>query len=485
MKDEQLQTAVLERQVLHAIMDDSSRIFEEDIFVSEVAKEFHYILLSLVDENKALLPEHIIMKSVEYVDAEVIIAVQSTQYQDDLFDEYKKKLYMRSVIIETRNGLLDILNDNNKDDTEKFLEVEQAFEQSKEKIEVGDSRYLSFSELIKRHKQTIEKRAKHMRISTGCYNFDKIMPNPTAGIVIIAGFSGSTKSTLCHYLIKQRIAKRFYTTYFNTELAMDGVMDSIMPSIVKVPYMDILGLDDDDEHIDYGDILTKYNDAIKHFQNQKNFRMYPYSSVSLKEMRKFNLKARKDFKMKPDDLLISFVDLVSMVEEFASEGKTTRADMISQALNVLNGYALKDNTLYIATVQLKRMPQKISVEKEEDLEKFRPDLAMIKDSGTYEERARMVIGIHNPYHIVRKVNCNKIVKDLTEPLIELQVLKDTYTGKTGNIIKYYFDSEYKVYVPYVEKSKDNSVESTEDGNGDIRPYQMNTGGQDNEESSAN
>lgn len=482
MKDEQLQIAVLEKQILHAIMDNPKLIFEEDIFVSEQAKEFQYILLSLNDESKSFIPEHIIMKAVEYVTAETIIAVQDTQYELERFEEYKKSLYHKYILFSTKAKLQSIFNDEQEDDLSKLYNIKEEFQTAEELLNFkDDNNTLTFSELVKQHKKTIEKRANHIRVSTGCYKFDTIMPNPVAGIVTIAGFSGSTKSTLCHYLLKQRIAKRFYTTYFNTELALDGVMDSIIPSMIKVPYKDILGLDNDDEHIDYNDIIQKYNHLIEHFQNQKNFRMFPSSTVTLNDLKNFNIKARKEFGMKQDDLLFCFVDLLSMVEEFANEGKTSRADMITQALNVLNKIALKYNILFICTVQLKRIPQKITIEKEEDFERFRPDLNMIKDSGSYEERSRMVIGIHNPYHIARKVTCNRIIRDLTEPIIELQVLKDTYTGKVGKVIKYYFNSDYKVYVPYKEE-QENSVSTTEENIEVNKPYQTNFGGTENEES---
>lgn len=482
MVDTQMQIMVLEKQILHAIMDNPSCLFEEDIFISEQAKEFHYILLLLNDENKTLIPEHIITKAIEYVDSNVIIAVQETQYQSDLFEDYKKALYYKNILINTKTNVLRVLNSTD-DDLTKIYNIDEEFQNAKDLVEFkDDNKTLTFSELVRKHKETIERRTNQIRVSTGCYKFDSILPNPVAGIVTIAGFSGSTKSTLCHYLVKQRIAKRFYTTYFNTELAMEGVMDSIIPSMIKIPYKDVLGLDNDDEHIDYDDIIRRYNHLIEHFQNQKNFRMFPSSTVTLNDLKNFNLQARKEFRMKPQDLLFCFVDLLSMVEEFAGEGKTSRADMITQALNVLNNTALKYNILFICTVQLKRMPQKISIEKEEDFEKFRPDLNMIKDSGSYEERSRMVIGIHNPYHIARKVTCNKIIRDLTEPIIELQVLKDTYTGKVGKVIKYYFNSDFKVYVPYNEEGA-NSVETTEEKIEGGKPYQSNLAGEEiNEES---
>lgn len=483
MRDEQLQIATLEKQVLHAIMDDSSKLFEEDIFVSEQAKEFQYILLSLNDEGKRLIPEHIISKSLEYVDADVIVAVQDTQYQSNLFEDYKKSLYHKYILYNTRNNILNLLSED-EDDINKLYSIEEEFSKSQELLKFSnESSILTFSELVSQHKKIIERRSRALRITSGCYKFDTLMPNPVAGIVTIAGFSGSTKSTLCHYLLKQRVAKRLYTTYFNTELALEGVMDSIIPSMAKIPYRDILGLDNDDGHIDYDTIFSQYDRLIKHFQNQKNFRMFPSSTVSLKDLRNFNVKARKDFGMKPDDLLFCFVDLLSMVEEFSGEGRTSRADMITQALNELNQIALKYNIIFICTVQLRRMPQKISIDNEEDFEKFRPDLNMIKDSGSYEERSRLVFGIHNPYHIARKVNCNKIVRDLTEPIIELQVLKDTYTGKTGQTIKYYFNGDFKVYVPY-DDTQEKSVESTEQNNEGDKPYQTDLGGYNNEESLA-
>ena len=388
-------------------------------------------------------------KSVEYVDIESYNALINTEYQLDKFNDYKNQLYAKSIINNLKNGIYHILNSDDSD-LEKIEQVEDEFFKIKEKIK-SDKKHLSFSDLISEHKKTIEKRSKGIRITTGDFNFDKLVPSPTAGICTIVGSSGSMKSTFCHQLLKCRIAKRLPTTYFNTELSKSGVMDSLTASLIDEDYSDIMGLNNEDEHIDFDNIVLKYNELEEHYKEHKMFQMYPSNNVTIKKIKAFNKRARKEFGMKDDELLFCIIDLMSMVEEFCATN-TSRADAITLAINELNNHALEDNVFIIGTIQARRNNNKIGIKKEEDLEKFRITLEMLKDSGEWEGRSRLVISIFNPKHIVMKNPCSEVIRELTEPLLELTVLKDTYIGKVGSKIKYLIDGNHKSLIPYIDEN---------------------------------
>lgn len=468
MKDEQLQIFILEKQILHSIIDDSSLFIEDDIFISEQAIELQYILSILKEKGLDFSVEHILSNAQEYINKEVLDTVLHTSYQKDKFWYYVDILRQKSIL---NNLKVDLLYELSKDDTdfEKILYIKKSLDNSLFHIQNPNIQGKSFSELVKNHIEVIKKRATGIQLTTGCYLFDKILSNPVAGIAILAGFSGSCKSTLIQYLMNQRLVKRLPTTYFNTELSMNGVMDGMLSSLSGIPYKDILGLNNDDNHIDFDKIIGSFGKIEKNYKKNHSFLMFPESSVSLKDIRDFNIYARKQFNLKDEDLLVCGIDLLSMVKEFSQESKTSRADSITMAINELNNIALENNILIIGTVQLRRMPSH-KIEKEEDIEKYRPTLDMIKDSGSYEERARWIFSIHNPYHIVRKSNCSSLIRDLTNPIVYIKVLKDTYTGKTGNEIGYYFNSLFKDFSPFnddltnnIDISSEQKIEEVQNG----------------------
>ena len=101
------------------------------------------------------------------------------------------------------------------------------------------------------------------------------------------------------------------------------------------------------------------------------------------------------------------------------------------------------------------------------MERYRPSLSEIKDSGSYEERSRCVLSITNFWNIVRKCNASQIVVDLTEPIIDIQCLKSTYDNCVGNMIHYYFSSEYKCYIPISQEdyaNRDKPFKENDDEN---------------------
>ena len=157
---------------------------------------------------------------------------------------------------------------------------------------------------------------------------------------------------------------------------------------------------------------------------------------------------------------------MSMVKEFQdSTHGSNRSDVILQALNKLNTIALTNNILFIGTVQAKRMPTGIKINKEEDLMKFQLDASAIRDSSGYEERSRLVLSIFNPYNIVHKNPCSEIIRQITEPIIYVKSLKNTY-GEVGTEVYYYFDVEYKNLYPYEGELPNYGTLSVEEENND-------------------
>lgn len=457
---ENLQITILEKQIIHAIIDNPNLLFEDDIFVSEQAKEFQYILLTLKDKNMDFIEEHILCESIEYINRETVISVKDTDYQKEFFDDYKRKLYQKYLMHEFK---INTLYEINKEDTDynKLIKLNSDLSEALKTIDNPTSQSKNWSDMINTHVDILKERKEGKQNSIGDYNFDKMI-KPYKGIWTICGYSGSCKSTLLLNLLKTRIVKgnAFKSTYFNTELAESGIMDILLPSMIKESYDDVRGAFNDDEHIDFDIIIDKAESIKDHYNKFDNFRYFDNPTVTLNDLETFNVQTRKELKMKDDELLVSFVDLLSMVKEFSEIGKGNKSDSIVQAMDRLNNIALKHNILFICTVQLKRPPSNIKIEKEEDLRKFMPDASMIRDSGGYEERSRAIFLIFNPFNVVNKNPCNEVIKALVEPIIDVTCVKNTF-GSIGTTVKYYHNVDNRRMIPYESTEEFEILDETE------------------------
>ena len=128
---------------------------------------------------------------------------------------------------------------------------------------------------------------------------------------------------------------------------------------------------------------------------------------------------------------------------------TSRADAITQGVNKLNEFALSDNVFFLGTIQTRKMNNVPKIEKIEDLNKFKIDTGMIKESNSILERGRVLLSIHNPKYIVNQNPCSQLIRDLVDPILEVTVLKNSWSDTMGKSIYYYIDGEHKDLVNYI------------------------------------
>jgi len=456
MSNTLLRISLTERQLLKSYIDDPSIISDDDIFITEIAKEFHYIFLELRDKDLSFIPEHILKHSVEYVDEKSLQAILDTEYQKDKISFYENELHVDNKLQYLENSLLrKLASELTKKGSKDLQIIENIYE------ELGDTlnslsnkkdKPLAFKDVLEEHLPEISKRITNQNVTTGCYMIDKLIPNPVAGLCILGGFSGSLKSTFTmDYWAKQRLIKRLPTAVINTELAFGGYVDNFIPSMIKESYSDILALDPD--NVDFNVILEKYDQLINRYDKHSKFLMFPKNSCSIAEMTTFIKYARKKMNLDDNTIMYLFVDLLSMFTDFCENANSTKADAIENGVNKINTIALENNILLVGTVQFKR-PEFATgrkIEKEEDIDKLKASLSSIKSSGAWQERARFVMLLHNPYHLVRTFPCNPVLRETVDPILDVTMAKDTYMGRNGTTIRYYFNADYKQLIPYEEE----------------------------------
>ena len=423
---------------------------------------YYFDLLHLKNEGKKVIAENILTLDNQFLSSELVIAVQSTDYDVKEFDSYVSKLETKALIHEFKSDTLSDLSEN-VSDFEKLDKIRSRIDELEEKRS-NKSDYMTFHDLLEEHKIELDKRASGIKITTGDYCLDTLIPNLQAGLGFIVGMSGSMKSTYIIKLLRNRITKRLPTCAINTELTRATYVDTMISTMIDENYTD---LTESNENTDWDNIFNKLNELESHYDKcSKRFAFYPSNIASISDVKTFCRKCRKDFKLRDDELLFCTIDLTLMLSDMNVSG-TSRADAITQGVNKLNEFALSDNVFFLGTIQTKKMNNVPKIEKIEDLNKFKIDTGMIKESNSILERGRVLLSIHNPKYIVNQNPCSQLIRDLVDPILEVTVLKNSWSDTMGKSIYYYIDGDHKDLVNYIPQdgeipnSSNFNTESTE------------------------
>jgi len=449
MAEENLKIALLEKQILHCLLENNELLDEKEIdcFISSQAQEFYFDLLHLKNEGKKVIAENILTLDNQFLTSELVIAVQSTDYDVKEFDSYVSKLETKALIHEFKSDTLSDLSEN-VSDFEKLDKIRSRIDELEQKRS-NKSDYMTFHDLLEEYKVELDKRASGIKTTTGDYCLDTLIPNLQAGLGFIVGMSGSMKSTYIIKLLRNRITKRLPTCAVNTELTHATYVDTMISTMIDENYTD---LTESDENTDWDNIFNKLNELESHYDKcGKRFAFYPSNIASISDIKTFCRKCRKDFKLRDDELLFCTIDLTLMISDMNVSG-TSRADAITQGVNKLNEFALSDNVFFLGTIQTRKMNNVPKIEKIEDLNKFKIDTGMIKESNSILERGRVLLSIHNPKYIVNQNPCSQLIRDLVDPILEVTVLKNSWSDTMGKSIYYYIDGEHKDLVNYIPQN---------------------------------
>ena len=440
-----------ERTALAYILNTPEAIlsFSEDDFISETAKSFFIALdvlhkagLEFTDRNVAIEA----LKTESSLDERAIEAIRSEPFGDTssayLIDSLRvskaqyqvKELLERELLTEVSRKSFDLEKVNSIRD-----QLDQKINDIKsEKIVIYDGKAF-----IDEYEQRIIPRQEGRSFyDTGDFWLNEHLTEGFAPgkITTLFASSGIGKSSYALHLVNSQINKQIPSIYFSLEMDLVSTMDRIIAQRNRIPIYQLMPQGEDDGLLDA--FLQK--EKLKFYKN-KLFRFVENAGLSIADIRKVIQRTKREMGV---NYLVITIDLLTMVKEFNKS--QSKANDYEHAMNMLHELAKDEGVHILGVVQSRRPSDKVSVNELEDLEKFRPSIEMIKNSGAIEERSRTILSAFRKKHYAERYFPDSPELELVEDVLEIQVLKQNM-GHIGSIIPYLFDAECSNLTKYTEE----------------------------------
>ena len=365
---------------------------------------------------------------------------------DLLNEQLKTKLIQRLDLIKES---INLTTDINTDDILKQLyECDDLVLHSTK----NTSPLMNIEEWSNEYIEDLQQRKLGKKYTYGDLNLDEEMFKGAypGAITTIAASTGSGKSTFVLNLMNNLIEQNTPCMYISLEMGAVDTMDRLIAMRKGIP---------NDELYNQGNIdsvIESVEEEKRNLLTRNKFYFVEDPSIDLTKLRSMI----REFKQRThEDYCLVAIDLLTQLKGFnvsANKG-TSNAMSIELAMNDLNALAKEENVHIIGVVQFRRDSDSIKISSLDDLERARPTLGEIKNSGAISERSRVVLGIFRP-----KMVAERFRQALTEPeqtaldnmsdIMEVQVLKNS-AGNVGRIFKYMFDNQCFRLLPLVDETQ--------------------------------
>ena len=421
----------LEKSALDKIMDEVN----DDMFYSDANKLIYKAMKTLHTANIPVDTSTIINEldkskslskvgGVEYI-TEIVSSVPSTAnlnyYIKIIFEKsilrnlietstkiqkacYDEKDSVVDIVENAERNILSVYNDRLGRDVRKLQEILPEIQQTMENLANSDTEFTG--------------------IRTGYYDFD----NMTRGlqnkqVIIIAGRPGCGKSAFAlNVALNAAIKSKKSVAFFSLEMGAE--------EIIKRMFSCVRGID--------GDVLKtgklknadwkKWNEAMSELSDIK-FYIDDSGEINVSEIR------RKCRKLKNSDdgldmVVIDYLQLISSSSKYSGQ----RTQEVSEISRDIKRLAMELNIPVIALAQLSR-----SVEQRKG-EDSKPKLSDLRESGSIEQDADIVLFLHSEEYGKYEANINRpvdllVAKHRAGQTGTVKLLFKMNTGSFDNLIK--------------------------------------------------
>jgi len=382
----------IERNIIGAYIDNEDlfqkceHLVAESLF-SDKVNRMTFKLIKLL-RSKGIKPDNVIInkelrvagvkaQSIPLYTCDFQYKIQPEQYVVYLFEENRIKKYLLPAIASTQLNLengtgspLDLMMDLKG----KINDVELVLNNVSRDSDIRDVVAKAIQE-IRDDKNSTKKRG----YSTGIIKLDEVIGGLLPGIVVIGAPPGAGKTTLLVNIIQKiAIDSDAPVVFFSLEMPATQIVKNLLANRLELNTRAISDGSVDDAE------MTSIEDAGKRIKTNLEIDDTPgitwqYIDTKLTRVRK---------KIPIEKQLVVMVDYIQLMNNTEEEfkGKTDEAQMAARTKGLMNVWK-KHNACIIELSQLGREVVK---------EKRRPRMSDLKESGSIEANANVVMLLHRP-----------------------------------------------------------------------------------------
>ena len=445
--------ALIEQTLIQKIIVEPDHVYEvnEEDFVSDTAVALITSIKNLVNNNVEINARnlHIEVNRLDSIsESNIEVLFNGDEVSDKAFEYLYKSLLKEKARYELNNTLVyDLIREGAKKgelDIDKVQEISRDINSLVLSINTDKTLILDGETMLDRYEVITRERAKgNSFYDTGCSHLNSILTEgfPPQKITTIFGPSGIGKSTYALHLVNRQINKQIPSNYISLEMDLISTVDRLICMRHSIPISDIIP-NKDSGFIVQEDIVKIVEQERNALGNNKYFTFIDKPVLNLSDVSYIIEESKAIMGV---DYLICTIDLGTMISEF-NLGSSKASDY-EHAMNGLHVIARNTNSHIVIVVQSRRPSQKVVIDCVEDLEKYRPQIEEIKNSGAIEERSRTIISTFRAKHFGLRVIPDDPQVQAMDDLMDITVLKQNM-GRIDKV-SYLFDPERYILVPFI------------------------------------
>ena len=446
-----------EKVILKDLFDDHSLILRAsaDIFLSAEARELFELFNELYQDNSEFSDRNICIRSSRLNKNTKITNTFMENFRKETsdipnFDTHIKDLKMMkakdNLSTKILTEVLTEVNSKKSFNIQTFENLRDAIDKNLADLRKENTLLLSPGTIAQKYLTVLKQRnTENLSYPTGDSYLDNyvVMGDAPGTITLFYSDTGSGKSTFVLNLENKKINKKIPSVYVTLENDMIMTLDRLAAMRLNIPVKSLYP----DKKADCGisdEILDMVQQEMKRLAKSETFYLVEEPNLDIKDLKSIVKEAKKKFKI--EDGFNVTVDLLSMVKDFA---KDITAGAIEENMNSLHEFCRTERIHMNGVVQANRAIDSEKPGNFDDLEKMRPSLSNIKNSGAWAERSRVVIGLFR-----KKLYATRYFADNPETIVmpdvmEAIILKQNQ-GPLANL-KYLFDGETFLITKFKEK----------------------------------
>ncbi len=449
-----LSTILNEQQILRCFIKDPKLLLipKRNYFVSKIAKDIYDVLKTLSEKINIVIeltPTNIISegnKINELINEYNIEKLFEVDYDINNFEYYLQRLREDFASYNIENNILkNVLKEvstRGKLNVEKIESFITDIEENLSYVKQENKLLYTISDMYDDYFSIIIKRQKgEWFYSSGDSYLDQslFMGFAPGTISTLFASTGIGKSVYALNLINRQINRQIPILYISLEMDLISTMDRLIALRNRIPISIFYpkSLQDDSERA-----FKILEEERQKFKKIKRFYFVEEPSLSLSDVEYLIKETKKKLHV---NYLSVTVDLLTMVKDF-NKGGDKQSTIYENNMNRLHEMAKSLNVHFLGVVQANRQADNTPVNSIENLDKLKPSLNTIKNSGAIGERSRIVMSAFRAKYYAERFFPDNDETNIMEDILEIDILKQNmgkldhlkylYIGDTANVFKY-------------------------------------------------